>query len=190
MFVNLTNSIHKFLMKHEIVINAIRSRPRFKVVSKMTAEKFSEKMNIHLKNRNKVLGGYCNTEVGVIYVLQDREKYWAPELQLRIEKEFQDANDISIRGVFGPRPSVWTLFMFFYGLGGAVLLTIGLYGWIELALGIGNLWVWSNFLGLLLIVGPYISAKFGQRIAKGHMDVLRTFIERVLVEEKIIKPKD
>ena len=173
-------------MKNEIEINAIRSRPRFKVFSTMKAEKFSEKINLHLKNRQKVLGGYCNSEVGVIRVLKDQDKFWAPQLQIRIEKEPDDHSQIIIRGVFGPRPSIWTLFMFSYGFGGAILLTTGLYGWIELALGMGNFWVWTNLIGILLIIGPYISAKIGQRIARNHVDLLRAFIERVLVEEKVL----
>lgn len=173
-------------MKNEIEINAIRSRPRFKVVANMTADEFSEKLKIHFKNHNKTLGGYVNREVGVIRLRQDREKYWAPQLQIRVEQNDEKAGTIWVRGLFGPRPSIWTLFMFSYGLGGAIILTTGLYGWIELALGIGNFWVWTNLVGLLLMVGPYVSAKIGQRIAKSHMSVLRIFIETVLVEENII----
>lgn len=174
-------------MKHEIEINAIRSRPRFKVKAKMTVEEFTRKMKLHLNNHNKVLGGYINEEVGVIYVRQDKDKFWAPRLQLRVEQDEKKPGKIYIRGIFGPRTSVWTFFMFSYGLGGAILLTTGLYGWVELALGIGNLWVWSNLLGLILIVGPYISARIGQKIAKNHMKVLRAFMERVLLEEKILQ---
>jgi hypothetical protein len=174
-------------MKHEIVVQAIRTRPRFKVSTKMSPEEFSEKVKKHIQDRHKTLTGYCNSEVGVIRVVQDQDKFWAPQLQLRIEENPDKKGKFFIRGMFGPRPSIWTLFMFSYGLGGAIILTTGLYGWVELALGIGNFWVWTNLLGLLLIIGPYISAKIGQRIARGHMDVLRTFIERVLKDEKIIK---
>lgn len=152
----------------------------------MTPDEFSKKLKIHFKNHNKTLGGYVNREVSVIRLRQDKEKYWAPQLQIRVEENEEIPGSIQIRGLFGPRPSIWTLFMFSYGLGGAVLLTTGIYGWIELALGIGNFWVWTNLLGLLLMVGPYVSAKIGQNIAKGHMNVLRTFIERVLLEEKIL----
>lgn len=173
-------------MKNEIEINAIRSRPRFKVMANMKPEEFSNKLKIHFKNHNKTLGGYVNSEVAVIRLRQDSEKYWAPQLQIRVEGNDDQPGTIWVRGLFGPRPSIWTLFMFSYGLGGAILLTTGLYGWIELALGIGNFWVWTNLIGLILIVGPYISARIGQRIARSHMSVLRTFIETVLVEEKIL----
>lgn len=174
-------------MKNEIEINAIRIRPRFKIRAEMTPEEFSSKLGIHLKNRKKVLGGYANPEICLIRLRQDKEKFWAPQLQIRIEKNEELPGYITIRGLFGPRPSVWTLFMFSYGLGGMIILTTGIYGWIELALGIGNFWVWTNLLGFILIAGPYVSAKIGQRIARSHMDVLRTFIERVLVEEKILR---
>lgn len=153
----------------------------------MSAGEFSEKVNIHLKNRSKVLSGFCNTEVGRISVIQDQDKYWAPQLELRIEKDPDKPSKITIRGVFGPRTSIWTFFMFSYGLGGAIMLTTGLYGWIELALGIGSFWVWTNLIGLILIIGPYVSSFVGKRIARNHVDLLRAFIERVLVEEKILR---
>jgi len=174
-------------MKHELAINAIRSRPRFRVTAKMTVREFSGKMKRHLNNHKKVLGGYVNEEVGLIYVRRDSEKFWAPRLQVRAELRENKPGEIYIRGIFGPRASVWTFFMFSYVLGGAILLTTGLYGWIELALGIGTFWVWTNLIGLILIIGPYISARIGQRIAKNHMKLLRAFIERVLIEEKILK---
>jgi hypothetical protein len=174
-------------MKNEIEIHAIRSRPRFKIIAQMTAEEFSSKLNLHLKNRKKILGGYSNPEISVIRLRQEKEKYWAPQLQIRVETHEEIPDSIVIRGLFGPRPAIWTLFVFSYGFGCGILLTTGLYGWIELALGIGNFWVWTNLLGLILIVGAYLTAKIGQRIARNHMDVLRTFIERVLVEEKILQ---
>lgn len=174
-------------MKHEIEINAIRSRPRFKVATRMLPEEFSRKMKLHLNNHKKVLGGYVNEEVSIIYLKRNMEKFWAPQLQVRVEQHERKPGKIYIRGLFGPRTSVWTLFMFSYGLGGAILLTTGLYGWIELLLGIGSTWVWTNLIGLVLIIGPYISARIGQRIAKSHMNVLRTFIETVLREENILK---
>jgi len=174
-------------MKNEIEIHAIRSRPRFKVVAKMAADEFSQKLKKHFQNHQRNLGGYVNSEVAVIRLRQDKEKYWAPQLQIRVEENEDQKGTIVVRGLFGPRPAIWTFFMFSYGLGGAILLTTGLYGWIEMALGIGNFWVWTNLLGLILIIGPYISAKIGQQIAKNHMSVLRTFIETVLVEEKIIQ---
>ena len=114
-------------MKNEILINTIRTRPRFKVVSGMSAQGFSDKVNLHLKNRSRVLSGYCNTEVGRISMIQDQDKYWAPQLELRIEKNPDNPSQIEIRGIFVPRNSVWTLFMFSYGLGGAILLTTCLY---------------------------------------------------------------
>src|SRR5690606_32727626 len=115
-------------MKNEIEIHAIRSRPRFKIQAQMSAEEFSAKMKIHLKDRKKVLGGYSNSEICVIRLRQDKDKFWAPQLQIRIEKNEELPGYITIRGLFGPRPSVWTLFMFSYGLGGMTILTTGIYG--------------------------------------------------------------
>lgn len=174
-------------MKREIVIQAIRSRPRFKVKTRMTRDQFVEKLKNHMENHNQVIFGYANIEVAEIQLYKDCEKFWAPQLQIRIEENEYKPDELEIRGVFGPRSSVWTLFMFFYGLGAGIILTVGIYGWVEFALGIGSFWVWSNLLGLVLISGAYIASRIGQKLSQPHLKVLRVFIETVLIEEKILK---
>lgn len=173
-------------MKNEIAIKSIRNRPRFKLDTQMQPEVFTSKIKKHLENHNKVLKGTVHREEAIIRLRKDDEKYWAPQLQIRIEKSNQKEKGFEVRGVFGPTPSVWTFFLFLYGMGGGIILTVGIYGWVELALGIGHLWVWSNLVGLLLILSSFVAAQIGQSLSKGHMKVLRAFIEKVLIEEKII----
>lgn len=173
-------------MKNKIEIEAIRDRPRFKIKVQMSKKEFCRKLKLHFDNRKMVLGGYITEDLSLIRLRKDKDKFWAPNLEITVEKDEDVPGQIIIRGVFGPKPAIWTLSMFSYGLGGAIILTTGLYGWIELALGIGEFWIWSNLVGLLLIIGPYVSAKIGQRIAQNHMRVLRVFMERVVVEEKLV----
>lgn len=174
-------------MKNEIAIQAIRSRPRFRIKTKMTRTQFVEKLKKHMETRNQVIFGYANNEVAELQLYKDAEKYWSPQLQIRIEENEFNPDELEIRGVFGPSSSVWTFFMFLYGLGTGIILTVGIYGWVELALGVGNFWVWSNLLGLFLICTAYIASRIGQKLAQSHLKVLRTFIETVLIEEKILK---
>lgn len=173
-------------MNQEIAIASIRSRPRFKIQTQMSPEEFNAKLKTHFQNHNKVLSGFVNSQESVIRLRKNSEKFWAPQLQIRLEENEGKEGGFLIRGVFGPRPSVWTFFLFLYGLGSGILLTVGIYGWVEWALGIGYFWVWTNLLGILLILAGITAAQTGQKLSQGHLKVLRVFIERVLVEEKII----
>lgn len=174
-------------MKNEIAIKSIRNRPRFKFYTQMHPEEFTSKIKKHLENYSQVLRGTVHREEAIIRLRKEEDKYWAPQLQIRIEKNSEKENGFEVRGVFGPRPSVWTFFLFLYGLGGGIILTVGIYGWVEWALGIGHLWVWSNLVGFLLILSSFIAAQIGQSLSKEHLTVLRDFIESVLVDENIIE---
>lgn len=174
-------------MKNEIAIQAIRSRPRFRVKTKMTRTEFVNRLKCHMENHKQVIFGFANNEMAELQLHKDSEKYWSPQLQIRIEENEENSDLLEIRGVFGPRSSVWTFFMFLYGLGGAIILTVGIYGWVEFALGVGNFWVWTNLLGVLLILIAYLASRIGQKLSQSHLKVLRAFIETVLIEEKILR---
>ena len=42
----------------------------------------------------------------------DKKRYWSPHLHLELEKKSE--NETHIRGLFGPDPTLWTLFMFLH----------------------------------------------------------------------------
>jgi hypothetical protein len=41
-----------------------------------------------------------------------KRKYWSPHLHLELESKYE--NETHIRGLFGPEPNLWTLFMFLH----------------------------------------------------------------------------
>ena len=41
-----------------------------------------------------------------------KKRYWSPHLHLELEKKSE--NETHIRGLFGPDPTLWTLFMFLH----------------------------------------------------------------------------
>src|SRR5690625_2617546 len=95
-------------MKNEIAIQAIRSRPRFRVKTKMTRTEFVNRLKSHMENHKQVIFGFANNEMAELQLYKDSEKYWSPQLQIRIEENEENSDFLEIRGVFGPRSSVWT----------------------------------------------------------------------------------
>lgn len=170
-------------MSREIDIKSIRSRPRFKLKTALTRAEFTERLRRQFQLQNKVLGGYVGEELSVIRMRRDKQKYWAPQLQIRAEKDEDFPHITVIRGLFGPRPAVWTFFVFLYILGGTVFFFFGLIWFVQMRLDIASgliVWAW---IGLFILSGTYVAAKIGQAISRQHIAVLRDFMEKVVTDE-------
>ena len=170
-------------MSREIDIKSIRSRPRFKLKTRLSREEFTERLRKQFQIQNRSLGGYVGKELSVIRMRKDKEKYWAPQLQIRSESDDDDKDITVIRGLFGPRPAVWTFFIFLYTLGGTFLTFFGLIWFVQWRLDLDSsliIWAW---IGLFILIGTYVASKVGQNVAKKHIVVLRDFMEKVVNDE-------
>ncbi len=170
-------------MSRDIDIKSIRNRPRFKIKTRLSKDEFTDRLRKQFQIQNKVLGGYVGQEFSVIRMRKDKHEYWAPQLQIRSEADEDDPNITLIRGVFGPRPSVWTFFMFLYILGGTIFIFFGLIWFVQMRLDVESWMVNFAWLGLFIMIATYIAAHVGQRIAKKHMKTLRDFMEKVVHDE-------
>lgn len=170
-------------MSREIDIKSIRSRPRFKIKTRLSKQDFTERLRKQFQIQNRVLGGYVGEELSVIRMRKDKQKYWAPQLQIRTETDEDNPKITIVRGLFGPRPAVWTFFIFLYILGGTVLTFFGMVWFVKSSLKIESnftLWAW---LGILILAGTYAAAKAGQIVSREHIKVLRDFMEKVVNDE-------
>ncbi|SHI59225.1 hypothetical protein SAMN05443429_102315 [Cruoricaptor ignavus] len=80
-------------------------------------------------------------------------------------------------GIFGPSAAVWTFFMFLY-FAFAVLWMVFITLWFVGKQIKSNEYEWAlpaSFGTLLLILGVYLAARYGQKKAKPQMDLLRGF---------------
>jgi len=130
------------------------------------------------ENKEKVAG---NTLLNHAYlkIPENEQNYWSPELHITVEAV--DGGSI-INGVVGPKPKIWTMFMFFY-TGIIVLFLFGsVMGVSQWMLGMSAPWLWSIPASAILWLGVFMAAKFGQRKGNKQMARLRNFIDTVLEE--------
>ncbi|QOD60204.1 GTP-binding protein [Polaribacter haliotis] len=85
-------------------------RPRFSIDLEENAEvllnRFSDAFK---KDDNPMRGNIVDSHI-FINVPQKEEHFWSPQLHLElVEKENKETE---LKGLFGPKPQVWTLFMF------------------------------------------------------------------------------
>lgn len=170
-------------MSREIDILSIHNRPRFKIRTRLSKEQFNNKLRKQFQLQNKVLGGYIGEEYSVIRLRKDKEKYWAPQLQIRLEEDEDNPEILWIRGIFGPKIAVWTFFMFLYILSGTVLILFGLIWFVQNRLNYESNIIYWSWVGFGVFSATYLAAHLGQLIAKDNLKVLRDFMEKVVDDE-------
>ena len=152
-------------------------RPRCRIVTKNSPQVVLEQINEKLKDQNLDLQGQVVQEHAFIRIPEENQHYWSPELHVWARE--QDGETI-VYGVMGPKPKIWTMFMFFY----TAVLTMWFfgssYGVIQLMLGIKADFLWSIPFGLLAIGLVYTSAKYGQYKGKEQMELLKQFLEETV----------
>ncbi|MCB0583294.1 MAG: hypothetical protein KDD10_28700, partial [Phaeodactylibacter sp.] len=85
-----------------------------------------------------------------------------------------------IRGLFGPRPSVWLMFVFMYSIIGVICLFVAITGFSQVSLGIPAPVLWVLPVGAGLAIFLYLSAKTGERLGKDEMQQLKRFLDEVV----------
>jgi len=90
----------------------IHLRPRFKMEFNENVQNLLSKFKDAIKDKDC---RYCCKVVGnhvVIDVSVKENHFWSPQLNIEIEEV--DEHRSIVKGLFGPKPQVWTLFMFFH----------------------------------------------------------------------------
>jgi hypothetical protein len=159
-------------------MSAIEIRPRFTEVVPMNTEEVLERLHRALDDPSaKIKGSIFDHHVRLKIPFEDQH-YWSPQLSLILEEE---GDSTLIRGLFGPRSSVWLMFVFFYSTIGAICLFVAITGFSQLSLGIPAPVLWVIPIGAILALALYLMAKAGERLGKEEMRLLKNFLDGVLV---------
>jgi hypothetical protein len=106
--------------------------------------------------------------------------FWSPELRARVEST--DAGS-HVVGRFGPRPSVWTMFMVIYAHLVFIAIAGGCYAMAQLALGRSPTAGWAIPAALVLAALVHLVARVGQRLGSDEMHDIRDFLTAALESE-------
>jgi hypothetical protein len=102
------------------------------------------------------------------------QHYWSPRLTLTLE---ETETGCEVRGLYGPRPEVWTMFMFLYGLMAFGSIMVGLVGLSYATLGKNADILWLLPVFLLSWGALYLVSYSGQKLGEEQMHVLHGFLE-------------
>ncbi len=118
----------------------------------------------------------------VLRIPTDRRHYWSPELQLGIEGS---SGGTIIRGMFGPRPAVWSLFIALYVFVAFVGLMGGAYGLSQMALDRPPTVLWSVPASIVAAAIIYLVARTGRRLGSAQMRELKDFLDDAIDESAV-----
>ena len=113
------------------------------------------------------------------------QQFWSPQLHLEINEV--DGKTSMLHGLFGPNPTVWTLFMFLHFLVAGLFIAFGIWTYTNWTLN--NSFALQMGLMLLMIVAwfaLYFAGRVGRTKGKDEMRKLYHFMERTLKENGFV----
>lgn len=87
-------------------------RPRFKLELKRSSEWALDALESAGKETSQFVITRVDDRV-FIKIPKDKQHFWSPQLDLQIW-DSEEEEITRLRGLFGPKPAVWTLFMFLH----------------------------------------------------------------------------
>jgi len=162
-------------------MSSFRVRPRFKHMSGHKQEEIIAHMK-ELLGKKKELYTYIELPNQIIIKIPKKDRhFWSPQLALSFED--QD-NGTIIRGLYGPDPSVWTVFFFSYSILFFLILLSSMIGLAQLYLDMPAMWLWGAPVCIVLLFIVYLVAQMGQKIGATQMFDLHHFYEGAM-EDKV-----
>lgn len=167
--------------------NEILLRPRFKLEINKDNEEALQTFEELPKEEKEFLVSRVDNHV-FIRIPKNKQHFWSPQLHLEIDN--LGDNKSELRGLFGPKSSVWTLFMFLHFV--VAVLFIGFGSWAYSNWSLDNPYGLQIGLMALMIIAwfaLYFSGRMGKSKGKNEMKQLCSFLENTL-DLKEVKEKE
>lgn len=154
-------------------LEELRLRPRFELILPKSADSVLNALRIAHDNYEYAFNARFVDEHIIVGMSQNDEHYWSPQVSLRIIAHEKGS---MVKGIFGPKSSVWTFFAFMRFAMITVALFILMFALSQYMLD-GN---YKSFLLLLpilaLAVMIYFIGQYGKKKAGNQMKQLKDFI--------------
>jgi len=164
-------------------MSQLEIRPRFQRSSRFSKEEVLARIREQLDGAGQSVCGLVVDQHVTLKVPVEARHFWSPQLSLEIE-EVEEGGGSLIRGLYGPAPSVWLMFVFFYALLGFVSMIVAIIGFSEWSLGLPGRILWLLPVAAFIVLMIYLSARAGQKLGHEQMYDLRDFLDEALLETR------
>lgn len=162
-------------------LDLLHIRPRFKKITPETSEELLNRLKGLIQSNSDVAGKVVHHHVNLT-VSEANKHFWSPHLSL----SFEDTEEgTKIRGLYGPSPNIWLLFMFVYFFLGFIALVILIVGLSRYNLGLSSyiLWFIPFILGGIAVL--YISGKTGKRLGRPQIMQIHELIKPLILSKAV-----
>ena len=160
------------------ISNKIVLRPRFSLDLNAAKNQVLEAFEESKKNQNAIKINILDAHV-FLKIHSAEQHFWSPQLHLEVLETTQTC--CTVKGLFGPSPTVWTLFMFFHFVTGSLFLGFGV--WTYSSWSLGTRFIAPLLLMFLMVVvwiSLYLSGRLGKQKGHTQMHELHDFMSTVL----------
>lgn len=158
--------------------NEIVLRPRFNFEVATNNEKLLKGFEYTKTNQTKFIVSRIDDHVFIKFPKKDQH-FWSPQLHLEINEDGK--NKAMVHGLFGPNPTVWTMFMFFHFIVAGLFIGFGIWAYTNATLG--NTYAIQLFLTLFMVViwlVLYFAGRIGRSKGMPEMYKLHGFMKETL----------
>ena len=114
---------------------------------------------------------------------KEKQHFWSPQLHIEINEVSKDS--CILRGLFGPSPTVWTMFMFLHFVVAVLFIGFGIWAYSNWSLE-QSYTVQLSMMSFMVVVwiALYFAGSIGKTSSKKDMAALNDFMHRVIENEK------
>ncbi|WP_417858315.1 GTP-binding protein [Xanthomarina gelatinilytica] len=165
-------------MSHSSTLNEVVLRPRFKFEKNQNNEYLLGLFDKAKKEQDNFIVSRIDNHV-FLKLPKNKQHFWSPQLHLEIDEI--DENSCTIRGLFGPNPTVWTMFMFFHFIVAGLFIGFGVWAYTNWALKTGYaLQISLMFFMVIIWIALYVIGQMGKKAGMEEMHLLHGFMRDTL----------
>ena len=152
-------------------------RPRFNETLTRPAEEVLQLFESWKATQNDIVITRVEHHI-FLKIPKQQQHFWSPQLDLEI---YEEEGQTLLKGLFGPKPAVWTMFMFFHFAVASLFIAFGIWAYTNASLNE------SYALQLVLMAVMvltwfvlYFAGRMGKSAGKKEMHQLHGFMRKVL----------
>jgi hypothetical protein len=160
---------------------SLRFRPRFKLEVDMERDALLERLRSVLDDHQDFCTGEFVDHHVILRIRKAQQHFWSPQLTLELSPK---GAGTTIRGLFGPKPTVWTMFVFFYSAIGFLTLMGLIFGLSQMMLKMDAFGLWAVPVGSVLLLGLFVMSKVGQKLGQHQMNRFHEILTEALGQKQ------
>jgi hypothetical protein len=163
--------------------NTIVLRPRFKFNVTQINSSILAIFEELKTTQNKFIISRIDDHV-FIKIPKSRQHFWSPQLHLEINEN--ESQGSTIYGLFGPNPTVWTLFMFLHFVVASLFIGLAIWAYVNWSLSQDYTIQLSISLFMIAIwLALYFGGRLGKKTGMSQMHELHHFMRDTLRDNGI-----